>query len=193
MKKIIIAMGVLLAFAVLTPFANAFEIITFDTFSNGAAYTEDGFTLTADDGSEFWAIASEDASDGYYYTGSVALVNELSTTTTLVATNGAFFDLISIDLAEAFSQDAIYEASISFIATYADGSTYSVDLTTDGSEGMQNFDFGSEMTNLASVSFGDYEYFQFDNIVVNTVPVPSSLLLLAAGMGVLAGTKRKRA
>nr|WP_319393953.1 PEP-CTERM sorting domain-containing protein [uncultured Desulfobacter sp.] len=192
MKKIIIAMGVLLVFASLTPFANALEIITFDTFSNGASYTEDGFTLTADDGSEFWAIAPEDASDGYYYTGSVALVNELSTTTTLVA-DGSFFNLISIDLAEAFSQEAIYEASISFIATYADGSTYSVDLTTDGSEGLQTFDFGSEMTNLASVSFGNGQSFQFDNIVVNTVPVPSSLLLLAAGMGVLAGTKRKRA
>lgn len=196
MKKIILVMGLFLTIAALTPFANATEI-TFDAFSSGATYTENGFTLTADDGSEFYAITADDALSGYYYTGSVALVNDYSTTTTLAATDGSLFNLISIDLAEAFTGDLLYKATISFIATYADGSTYSVDLITDGSEGIDPpFTFGSEMTNLASVSFGENEYFQFDNITVTTtsaVPEPSTILMLVVGMCAWAGDRRKLA
>ncbi|WP_321495946.1 PEP-CTERM sorting domain-containing protein [uncultured Desulfobacter sp.] len=192
MKKIILVMGMFLTFAALAPFANATEI-TFDAFSSGATYTEDEFTLTADDGSEFYAITEDDALYGYYYTGSVALVNDYTTTTTLVATDGSLFDLTSIDLAEAFTEDLLYEATISFIATYADNSTYSFNLTTDGIEGIETFTFGSQMTNLASVSFGENESFQFDNIAAHTVPEPSTILMLVVGMCAWAGARRKLA
>lgn len=192
MKKIILVMGLFLTFAVLTPFAHATEI-TFDAFSGGATYTEDGFTLTADDGSEFYAVTEDDALYGYYYTGSVALMNDYTTTTTLVAEDGSLFNLSSIDLAEIFTEDLLIEATVSFLATYADNSTYRFDLTTDGIEGIQTFTFGTEMTNLASVSFGENEYFQFDNIAAHTVPESSTILMLVVGMCAWAGVGRKLA
>nr|WP_319494456.1 PEP-CTERM sorting domain-containing protein [uncultured Desulfobacter sp.] len=192
MKNILLMVGILLGLVLFVLPASA-AVITFDGLSGeiGSSYTESGFTLTADDDSVFYSIVETDVEAGYSYTGSETLMNNYATATTLTSTNGSLFNLTSIDLAEAFNGDALYATSITFDAVYSDGSTYSFTLTTDGNEGAETFTFGAELTNLASLSFGDYEYVQFDNVTASAVPVPSSILLLVAGTGVLVGIRRK--
>ena len=198
MKKILLMVGMFLFLASLTPLANA-SVLTFDGLSGdvGSTYTEDGFTLTAtptvDGDSLFYSIVAADVvANGLYYTNSETLMNDYTTATTLASADGSAFDLTSIDLAEVFTEDVIYAATIAFDLVYKDGSTYSFDLITDGVEGAETFTFGSELANLASVSFGDSEYIQFDNITASAVPEPSSILLLFVGMGAWAAGARKK-
>nr|WP_320017000.1 VPLPA-CTERM sorting domain-containing protein [uncultured Desulfobacter sp.] len=191
MKKNILMVGMLLSLIALTPLANA-AVLSFDGLFGdvGNTYTQDRFILTADD-SVFYSIVEADADDGYYYTGSETLMNDYASGTTLTSADGSVFSLTSIDLSEAFTGDLLSATTIPFDVIYKDGSTYSFDLTTDGLEGAQIFTFGSELTNLDSVSFGDGEYFQFDNVTASAVPVPSSILMLVAGLGALGCARKK--
>jgi hypothetical protein len=194
MKNIILMVGMLLSLVAFILPADA-AVLTFDGLSGdvGSTYTESGFTLIADDDSVFYSIVEADVSDEFYYTGSETLMNSYTTSTTLTSADGSAFNLTSIDLAEAFTGESFWATTITFDVVYKDGSTYAFDLTTDGIEGAETFTFGDEMTNLASLSFGDHEYIQFDNVTASTVPVPSSILLLVAGTGVLVGIRRKLA
>lgn len=119
-------------------------------------------------------------------------MNDYASATTLVYAGDLVFDLASIDLAEAFTEDALYGSTITFNVVYADGPTDSFDLATDRVEGIETFTFGSDLTNLVSVSFGVGEYIQFDNVTASAVPEPSSILLLLAGLGAWAAGARKK-
>ena len=187
MKKFIIAFCMLTCMFLLSPLANA-ATITFDGLAGivGSPYMEKGFTLTAEEDSSFYAFDATDLD----YSGSAALINEYSTATTLASATGALFNLFSISLSEASSGEAAYATIIAFTAVYADATTYSMDLTTDGVFGYEIFTFGDEFKNIASVSFGDLEYFQFDNITATPVPEPSTLLLLGSGIAFLAAGRR---
>ena len=193
MKNIILMVVMFFSLIALILPANA-AVLTFDGLSGelGSTYTESGFTLTASEGSSFYSIVETDVEDGYSYTYSETLMNNYATATTLTSADGSVFNLTSIDLAEAFNiDDLLYATTIIFDAVYSDGSTSSFERTTDGIEGAETFTFGAELTNLVSLSFGDYEYIQFDNVTASAVPIPSSILLLVAGTGVLVGIRRK--
>ena len=193
MKNIILMVVMFFSLVALILPANA-AVLTFDGLSGelGSTYTESGFTLTASEGSSFYSIVETDVEDGYSYTYSETLMNNYATATTLTSADGSVFNLTSIDLAEAFNiDDLLYATTIIFDAVYSDGSTYSFERTTDGIEGAETFTFGDELTNLVSLSFGDDEYIQFDNVTASAVPIPSSILLLVAGTGVLVGIRRK--
>jgi len=193
MKNIILMVVMFFSLVALILPANA-AVLTFDGLSGelGSTYTESGFTLTASEGSSFYSIVETDVEDGYSYTYSETLMNNYATATTLTSADGSVFNLTSIDLAEAFNiDDLLYATTIIFDAVYSDGSTSSFERTTDGIEGAETFTFGAELTNLVSLSFGDYEYIQFDNVTASAVPIPSSILLLVAGTGVLVGIRRK--
>lgn len=192
MKHINLMVGMLLSLFVLIPQTHA-AVLDFDGLSGdvGSSYTEDGFTLTAEDGSVFYSIVEADAEYGYYYTGSETLMNDYASATTLAYEGDAVFSLTSIDLAEAFTEDALYAATITFNVVYSNGSTAAFDLITDGVQGAETFTFGSDLTNLVSVSFGAGEAFQFDNVTASAVPVPSSILLLVTGIGALVGVRKK--
>lgn len=192
MKNIILMVCILWGLVVFVLPASA-AVLTFDGLSGelGSFYTESGFTLNADDDSSFYSITEADVAAGYSYTGSETLMNDYATATTLTSANGSVFNLTSIDLAEAFNGGALYATTVTFDAVYSDGATYSFDRTTDGIDGAETFTFGAELTNLASLSFGDDTYIQFDNITASAVPVPSSILLLVTGTGVLVGIRRK--
>ena len=193
MKNIILMVVMFFSLVALILPANA-AVLTFDGLSGelGSTYTESGFTLTAGEGSSFYSIVETDVEDGYSYTGSETLMNNYAAATTLTSADGSLFNLTSIDLAEAFNIDDLLSATtITFDVVYSDGSTYSFDRTTDGIEGAETFTFGAELTNLVSLSFGEDEYIQFDNVTASAVPVPSSILLLVAGTGVLVGIRRK--
>nr|WP_321403009.1 hypothetical protein [uncultured Desulfobacter sp.] len=193
MKNIILMVVMFFSLVALILPANA-AVLTFDGLAGelGSTYTESGFTLTAGEGSSFYSIVQTDVEYGYSYTYSETLMNNYAAATTLTSADGSLFNLTSIDLAEAFNiDDLLYATIITFDAVYSDGSTYSFDLTTDGIEGAETFTFGAELTNLVSLSFGENEYIQFDNVKASTVPIPSSILLLVAGTGVLVGIRRK--
>ena len=191
----------------MTPFANA-DVVTFNDLEGDLesnTYTESGYTFTAlangyGDAGVFYAVTAADVEYGYYYESSAALVNDLSTRTLLTASAATPFNLHSIDIAELFSSeepdDSVDAVTIILNAIFNDGTMDSYEFTTDGFEGFETWIL--DLEDVAVVSFVglNNDYFQFDNVYINeyhanAVPVPSSILLLLAGMGALAGTTRK--
>ena len=208
--------GMLACMLAMTPYAFA-DVITFNTLAGDLetnTVTEGGYTFTAlateyGDAGAFYAVTSDDAVDGYYYGGSASLINDWATMTLLTSVSATPFNLDSIDFAELFASweddGSVDVVTITLNAIFADGTIGTYSLETDGTEGFQTFELNLE--NLAVVSFVGsdaygYTNFEFDNVVLNdydvngggsSVPVPSSFLLLFAGMSALAASRRKQA
>lgn len=157
--------------------------------AHGATYEEDGFRLTntADDPS-FATFGT--GMDGLF-TGSTALFNDnWEGTTVLTRTDGGWFRLNSIALAELYPLEEPY--AVTFTGLLGDGSTVSQSFTLDGLFGAETFTFDATFTNLVSVSWLQSDYFhQFDNIDASPVPEPSTLLLFGAGLLAVAAGRRK--
>ena len=134
-------------------------------------FTEDGFVFITsplapgdDPSTAFFTVGKTNS----FFTSSAALgVNFDGDTVTLTASGGGFFDLQSIDLAEASAG----APSVTFTGEVFGGGTVTQTFTLDGAAGAETFFFSSDFDDVVSVSWdqGTSTQHQFDNIVIDSV------------------------
>ncbi len=151
-------------------------------------YIEDGFSITA---TSLFAVGTGSS----VYRGSPALrdgTNSNAADIVLARTGGSGFNLVSIDLAEVNTGSA----TVAFTGYYQGGGSIMESVTLDGNfssdSGFETFTF-TGFNNLSRVEWNNPEPFhQFDNIMVETVPVPAAVWLFVSGLLGLLGLSRRR-
>ena len=159
-----------------------------DNEINPQPYTEDGFNITA---TSLFAVGMSSS----VYRGSPALRNGTNTNaadTILASSSGSSFNLTSIDLAEVTSGTA----AVTFTGYFQAGGSIVESFTLDGNfssgSGFETFAF-TGFSNLSRVEWNNADPFhQFDNIVVEAVPVPAAVWLFASGLLGLISLSRRR-
>ena len=114
---------------------------------------------------------------------------------TMAASDGAAFNLVSIDFADIYNSGTA--SGLLFTFNHAAGGSSTRTLFTDATRGLQTFVF--DQVGLSSVSWvstsGTVLSAQFDNVTTTAavpVPEPTSAALLAAGLVAVAGGARLR-
>jgi hypothetical protein len=172
-------------------------IITFDSlFDPGIAevnlsdsYSESGFNFTT---RRDWGASTHFAvwrSGNAHYAGSTAMHNVTTdSNTNLQLPDSSAFNFTSIDLASNFLDGT--RQTITIYGLKAAGGFVSDTVTLTTPNTFKTFSF-TDMNDVIGVTWHQTnELFQFDNISVNTVPEPISLVAL--GLGVLSLRKRRR-
>jgi hypothetical protein len=173
-------------------------VIDFDgvaPFQDFPTYSEDGFTLTTNIGDVRINDAFSPGNNAAQ--PSAGFGQGVDSSFTFINNHNMLFDMKSIDLLEATGYPNTF--GVTMIATKSDFSTVSQTFTLDGIPGIETFIFSPEFTDLLSLQIiEDYsnpffiDLVQIDNLVVSTVPEPSTLALLAiGGLGLLGVIKRK--
>lgn len=200
----------ILAFAIITGLAEAVEanvVIDFDSIFVGTAnarpsapYEEDGYRLDTDSSdstvrsSAFGIFGSSDSG----FTGENSMfLGWQNPSYSLSRVDGQPFDLISIDIWEWRNQPlflSTYLAELTFTGYRNDSSTVQQSTIANGVWDSETFTFPS-FTNVTRVEWDISDGFsalhQFDNIVVSSVPEPSSILACGIGMGVVLLSRRR--
>jgi len=150
----------------------------------GPSYIEDGFNLQADPGGGLYYYHSDDEN----FAGSTALFHMQPggvTNTMLTQANGLTFDLLSIDLSEGLSDRL--DVQLTLIGTKSDNSTVVSSLTLDGVFGFETNTLET-FTDLIAVKLTHvFNSYQYDNITLDVIPEPATLLLLGFGALFLRG------
>ena len=157
------------------------------TESHGLEHSEDGFELSTFDFLGFATFGTEEPR----FSGSTALFNDAIGGVTLLRHGaGLAFSLSSIDLTELNGPSMTAVTFVGFGLGPAVLQTFVLDGNAFQPE---TFVFGPEFSNLSLVTWTQSAPFhQFDNIVVEAVPEPASLALVALGVLAL-GLYRRRA
>jgi hypothetical protein len=202
MKKVVLMLCLLTGIFGVSLDSHA-ALVTFEALSHnddqiaehGATYAESGFlftnTATVESSGFDPSFATAGAQLDGMYTGSTALFNDnWEGQTILTRVGGGTFNLNSIDLAELYPADVQFD--VAFTGLLANGSTVSKTFTLDGALGAQSFSFGSDFSNLASVSWSQSaDFHQFDNVNATPTPIPAAAWLLGSGIMGLAGIRRR--
>ena len=151
----------------------------------------DPVVVTADDGSSFTFTADTDSRlqlDGAPSSGpdsTLALfARDNGDSFSVAPTNGGTFDLLDLDLGNA----TFGARTTTVTATFADGSTQSLDFEVPGRSFVDAVTGFTGATSVAFLSDGN-ERVGVDNLNV-VIPEPASLALLAAGGVLMLGRKR---
>ena len=141
-------------------------VLTFDNIlSQQQTYTEDGFTITAADGSSpgLWGSTVLGFGDRL-----VDFENQIVT----IASDSGTFGVSSIQLeGRAFIGGSI---NYTFTGHKADGTVVTQTFSLDDQIGLQTFNFDSQFTNLVSLTTDDAPFAHIDNLVLiigNDAPV----------------------
>lgn len=132
------------------------------------------------------------ATDSLFYPGSTALFNNgFGDTTRLSRIDAGAFDMLSIELCDAFLRTVEYD--IEFVGTRADASTVSNTFSITDGANLNTFLF-SGMTNIVKLEWVQGPSFghQFDNVTLNPTVVPEPASMAALGFGAAALLRRRR-
>jgi len=145
----------------------------------GPTYIEDGFNLEAVPIGGLYYYHSDDEN----FPGSTALFHMVpggTCNTMLTHTGGFVFDLLSIDLSERLSESVNVELNL--IGTKSDNSTVTASLTLDGVFGLETFTL-EIFTDLVAVELTqDFGSYQYDNITLDVIPEPATVLFFGLGL-----------
>lgn len=155
--------------------------------SLGPSYTEAGFNLQAVPIGGLYYYHSDDEN----FAGSTALFSMAPGAglfdTMLTQADGLIFDLVSIDLTEW--RPDVSGGRVALIGTKSDNSTVTTYLTLDGVFGFERYTVEG-FTGLTALRLAlESTTFQYDNIVLDVIPEPATILLL--GLGVLLLRRRQ--
>jgi hypothetical protein len=157
----------------------------------GTSVTQNGFGVV---GSNLRSVKPN--STAFNYTGSVALFDLSGTDMTLTALDSQPFNLLSLDSASWF----IDSSARTYVITghLAGGGVVTQSFTHSASNSLETATFGSNFSNLASVSLPGQASTQYDNIIVapfaTETPEPGTTTLLAGlALSGIAFLRRKRA
>ncbi len=197
MKKAVLAICLLMGLFSLAVDSHAY-VVNFESLmhsddlvvDHGATYQEGGFlfTNTASDAPSLATLGTQFVGG---FAGSTALFNDnYNGQTVLTKVGGGTFNLHSISLAELFAADVQF--GVQFTGLLVNSATVSKTFTLDGIFGFQDFTFGSEFSNLVSVSWNQTaDFHQFDNVNVTPTPIPAAAWLLGSGLLGLVGIRRR--
>lgn len=157
----------------------------------GYTYEEQGFVLKHGSSTQNNAFITW-ASGSSLYTGSASLFNNTHRGETILSQqNISPFSILSIDLApydlNLSTGDYIQSESVLFIGTKADSTTVQQVFNLGTSVNVMNtFTFNPEFSDLISISWNQGSLLgtrhQFDNIIVQAVPIPGALILFITGI-----------
>jgi hypothetical protein len=182
-KKILIVLAAVMLFGVSA--ANAdIVVLNFESLSTpgtgythiGPSYTEDGFKLEAVPVGGLYYFNLDDKN----FAGSTALFHMApygACNAMLTHTGGLTFDLLSIDLSEMLSDQPGYELKL--LGTKSDGSTVISSFSLDGVFGFETFT-PQGFTDLTALML-DRVGHQYDNITLDVIPEPATILLFGLG------------
>lgn len=160
-------------------------------FTVNSPYSESGFALTHLQGSQF--VAWQDQAGNY--TGSVALATGLNETASLTQDNGQAFTVISIDLAPFSVGSTSPDFTALITGTTIGGAILTENCNVDTSLSLTTCQLSSNFTVLSlRINQGDSlgNWYQFDNIVISSVPVPAAVWLFGSGLLGLIGLGHSR-
>jgi PEP-CTERM motif-containing protein len=144
----------------------------------GSPYSEAGFTFTGIQSIQFGFFGTLSSN----FPGSTSLFNAtIGRLTELTQMAGGTFSIQSISIALLTGPGS---TNVTFVGTKSDLSTITetFTVTTFGSE--TTFNFASGFTNLAKLDWVEdtAPFAQYDNLVLNRIPEPASILLLGLGL-----------
>lgn len=172
-------------------------------FLNNGGVVSQGFNAVhAGDFAVVYGNQGQGATD-FSGNGSNRWISFNASTLTFSEVGGADFSLLAFDGGESWvNQPHSWATQIRAIGFYSVGGTttqtFDLDLIKSPLNGMQTFSFNSSFTGLNSVRFsgiGGNPEFSVDNIVVGSaaaVPVPATLALVLAGLGLLGASMRRQ-
>ena len=159
------------------------------TVGHGHDYYEDGYHLENNSGMFFFRSCGTLHEK---FSGSTALYNNQNRRhTTLTKESGESFNLISIDLTEYITDTGM---NVLFTGLLRTGGTVNTTFSIDGVSFIpETFYFDDTFTDLIEVNWwNERPGYQFDNIVVNSVPIPGAAWLLGTGLAGLIGIRRRK-